>query len=279
MVKEENTIFDLFHLNGKVALVTGAAGLLGKRFCKVLASAGAKISAMDWNREVLNQLDLDLKRINEPSNTLTFGGDVTNREDIVEIVEQTLNTFGRIDILVCCAAQDPKFDAQHAQEHLHNFEDYPLDVWEKAIDVNLTGTFLSAQAVTKAMLAQGSGVMIFLSSIYGLVAPDQRLYKDEKETQKYKPPYYSVTKSGILGLVRYLAAYYGEKNIRVNALSPGGVYNQHDESFVKSYASRTMLGRMANINDLDGALLFLASDASQYMTGANLVVDGGWTAW
>ena len=129
------------------------------------------------------------------------------------------------------------------------------------------------------MLEQGKGTIINLSSIYGIVAPDQRLYQQPGKEAGYKPAYYPVTKSGVLGLTRYLAAYYAGKNIRVNALSPGGVYHGHDDAFVQSYAARTILGRMAEKDDMNAALLFLASDASAYMTGANLVVDGGWSTW
>jgi 2-deoxy-D-gluconate 3-dehydrogenase len=129
------------------------------------------------------------------------------------------------------------------------------------------------------MLAQGGGVMINLSSIYGLVAPDQRMYQRIGQPPQFKPVYYSVTKAGILGLTRYLAAYYAGKNIRVNALSPGGVYNGHDQAFVQAYSARAVLGRMAEKDEMNGALLFLASDASRYMTGADLIVDGGWTVW
>jgi 2-deoxy-D-gluconate 3-dehydrogenase len=129
------------------------------------------------------------------------------------------------------------------------------------------------------MVAQGGGVMINIGSIYGLVGPDQSIYQSEGNPVRYKPAYYSTSKAGILGLTRYLATYYQNKNIRVNALTPGGIFNEHDQDFVKAYSSRTVLGRMAEKNEMNGALLFLASDASSYMTGNNLVVDGGWTAW
>ncbi len=202
------------------------------------------------------------------------------------MVRTALETYGRLDILVNSAALDPKFDPQHQSAAQHGpgtgaFEDFPFEAWNQALAVNLTGAYLCCQAAVQPMLVQGSGVIINLSSIYGLAGPDQRLYQrgGSEAPAQYKPVYYSVTKAGILGLTRYLATYYAGKNIRVNALTPGGVFNGHDESFVQAYSARAVLGRMAEKDEMNGALLFLASDASAYMTGANLVVDGGWTAW
>jgi len=183
-------------------------------------------------------------------------------------------------VLINSAALDPKFDPQHQGEQAANaFETYSLEAWRKALDVNLTGMFLASQAAVQPMLAQGQGVIINICSTYGLNGPDQRIYIRPDGTRSYKPVYYSVTKAGVLGFTRYLAAYYAGKNIRVNALTPGGVYNQHDEVFVKAYSAKTILGRMANLDEMSAAMLFLASDASSYMTGSNLIVDGGWTAW
>jgi 2-deoxy-D-gluconate 3-dehydrogenase len=195
------------------------------------------------------------------------------------MVHTTLADDGRIDILVNSAALDPKFDNQSCASHSGAFEDYPLELWRQALDVNLTGAMLCCQAVSQPMLAQRSGVIINIASIYGLAAPDQRLYQREGKPPQFKPAYYTVTKAGILGLTKYLAAYFAGKNIRVNAITPGGVYNDHDDDFVQRYSARAVMGRMAEKNEMNGALLFLASDASQYMTGANLVVDGGWTVW
>jgi 2-deoxy-D-gluconate 3-dehydrogenase len=139
--------------------------------------------------------------------------------------------------------------------------------------------FLCCQAAARAMLAQERGVIINICSTYGLVGPDQRIYQRQGQQTSYKPVYYSVTKAGVLGMTRYLATYYAGKNIRANALTPGGVFKDHDETFLQAYSSRAVMGRMAHRDEMNGALLFLASDASSYMTGANLVVDGGWTAW
>jgi 2-deoxy-D-gluconate 3-dehydrogenase len=212
---------------------------------------------------------------------LHVGVDVTAPESVAGMVEKTLETFGRLDILVNSAALDPKFDPQSSLPSPLSltFENYPLDLWNQALSVNLTGAFLCCQAAAAPMLAQGSGVIVNLSSIYGIAAPDQRMYQRPGQPSQYKPAYYSVTKAGILGLTKYLAAYYAGKNIRVNALSPGGVFNGHDDLFLQAYSARAVMGRMAEKDEMNGALLFLASNASKYMTGANLVVDGGWTTW
>jgi 2-deoxy-D-gluconate 3-dehydrogenase len=161
-----------------------------------------------------------------------------------------------------------------------SFEDYPLDQWNAALNVNLTGLFLMTQACVKPMLAQGKkGSIINICSTYGLNGPDQRIYIKDGQRVAYKPVYYTVTKAGVLGFTKYLAAYYAGTEIRVNALTPGGIFNNHEYYFEKNYSAKTILGRMANKDEMNGALLFLASEASSYMTGNNVVVDGGWTAW
>jgi 2-deoxy-D-gluconate 3-dehydrogenase len=218
--------------------------------------------------------------------------DVSSKDSVQQMVEETQGEFDRLDILVNSAALDPKFGFQGEQEDREgedspgiiglpsvNFEDYPLDIWNQALEVNLTGMFLCCQAAGKLMVGQGGGVIINISSIYGMVGPDQRIYQRNGELPQFKPAFYSVTKAGVLGLTNYLATYYAGKGIRVNALTPGGIYNEHNDEFVKAYAARTVIERMAEKNEMNGALLFLASDASSYMTGGNLVVDGGWTAW
>ncbi len=281
MSREENPL-DLFKLTGKVALVTGAAGLLGVEFCRSLAKAGAAVVAADLNAPAASELAESICQLGGRASAVQV--DVTNPASVKHMIEAALDAFGRLDILVNSAVLDPKFDPQHMQA-AHpdaspgDFENYPLESWDQALSVNLTGVFLCCQAAVQPMLAQGQGVIINISSIYGLVGPDQRLYQHEGQPRQYKPVYYSVTKAGILGLTHYLATYYAGKNIRVNCLTPGGVFNNHDQEFLQAYAAHTVLGRMAQKDEMNGALLFLASDASRYMTGANLVVDGGWTAW
>jgi len=272
------TILDKFKLDGQVAVVTGGAGLLGKEFCRTLAEAGASVAVVDLDGSAARQLS---EALNENSaNSAAFQTNITDPQQVGDMLQEVLGKFKRLDILVNSAALDPKFDPGHDTPGASGaFEDFPLQAWQQAMDVNLTGMFLVTQAAVKPMLSQGQGAVINLCSMYGLVGPDQRLYQKEGQPARFKPVYYPVTKAGVLGFTRYLAAYYAGKNIRVNALTPGGVFNGHDETFLKEYAARSILGRMATRDEMNGALLFLASQASAYMTGANLVVDGGWTAW
>ena len=287
---KSSEIWRLFDLTGRTALVTGGAGLLGAQFCQTLAQAGARVVVADLNAaaasSIANHITLQGRQ------AISYEGDVTSPASVQELVAATLQTYGSLDILVNSAVLDPKFDPQHIKDGRRTtddgrptpdgsgaFESYPLEAWNQALQVNLTGVFLTCQAAVTPMLEQGSGVIINLSSIYGLTAPDQRMYQRPGQPAQYKPIYYTVTKSAILGMTQYLAAYYAGKNIRVNAITPGGVYNGHDEAFVQAYSARAIMGRMAEKDEMNGALLFLASDASAYMTGANLVVDGGWTVW
>lgn len=272
------SILQRFKLSGRVAVITGGAGLLGRSHSHALASAGADLVLADV------QLDAAQRIASEVAEAWghrceAVATDVSSQDSVRKTVSETLERFGRIDILVNNAALDPKFDPDHAVQHSSRFEDLPLDEWQAAIQVNLTGMFLCAQAVAPTMVGAGHGVIVNVSSTYGLVGPDQRMYLREGEPAQYKPVTYSVSKAAALGLTRYLATYYASTGIRVNALTPGGVYAEHDEEFVRRYSSRTVLGRMAEREEISAALLFLASDASSYMTGANLVVDGGWTAW
>jgi len=282
----------LFDLQGRVAVVTGGAGLLGEEFCRTLAEAGAAVVVADIQAAAAQKLAAEICSTSSPPGgaasgappAIGVGVDVTEPASVQQMVQAALETYGRLDILVNSAALDPKVaPSGKIAAAVGSFETFPLEAWNRALAVNLTGAFLCCQAAVQPMLAQGSGVIINLSSIYGLVGPDQRIYQRQEEAaaapSQYKPVYYSVSKAGILGLTQYLATYYAGRNIRVNALTPGGVYNQQDPAFVQAYSSRAVLGRMARKDELNGALLFLASDASAYMTGANLIVDGGWTAW
>jgi 2-deoxy-D-gluconate 3-dehydrogenase len=273
-------IQEKFDLNGRTAVVTGGAGLLGHEFCKTLAEAGAAVAVVDLNTAGSQKA----------ADTLTKGGyqakgftaDITQPGSVDALVASVIAEFGRLDILVNSAALDPKFDPDAMEKGITpgSFEDYPLDQWNAALNVNLTGMFLVTQACVKPMLANGKkGSIINICSTYGLNGPDQRIYVKDGKRVAYKPVYYTVTKAGVMGFTKYLAAYYAGTEIRVNALTPGGVFNNHEDYFVKNYSAKTILGRMAHGDEMNGALLFLASEASSYMTGNNVVVDGGWTAW
>ncbi len=272
-----SNIFEKFSLKDRTAIVTGGAGLLGKEFCRTLAQAGALVVVADLNQAAAQKVADGLAQ--EGLKGLAVGVDVTQPESVRAMVDAALKASGRVDALVNSAAMDPKFDNTQPGQHRNTFEDYPVEAWRQALDVNLTGMFLCCQAVSHPMLAQESGSIINICSTYGLVGPDQRIYERPGQPRQYKPVFYSVTKAGVLGLTRYLATYFAGKNVRCNALTPGGVYNNHDELFNSNYSARTVLGRMAHGDEMNGALLFLASEASSYMTGSNLVVDGGWTAW
>jgi 2-deoxy-D-gluconate 3-dehydrogenase len=271
-------VLDRFRIPGKVAIVTGGAGLLGAAHCRALAQAGGIVVIADIDGESADRIAA-LVQQDSGGQAVPMRTDVTDPTSVDSLVDQTLKRFGRIDILVNNAALDPKFDPASAASHSASFEQFPLDLWERSLRVNVTGMFLCAQAVAKPMLAAGQGAIVNICSTYGLVGPDQRLYQREGEVPRFKPVVYSVSKAAALGLTRYLATYFAGKGIRVNALTPGGVFADHDEEFVKRYSAKTVLGRMAEREEISAALLFLVSEASSYMTGANLVVDGGWTAW
>ena len=273
-------IQEKFDLTGRVAVVTGGVGLLGAEFCRTLAEAGAAVAVVDLNESASQAVAESLTKSGYKS--LSVPADITQPESVNAVVESVLSAFGRIDVLVNSAALDPKFDPDAVKKGITPgaFEDYPLDLWNAALDVNLTGMFLMTQACVRPMIDQGKkGSIINICSTYGLNGPDQRIYVKEGKRVAFKPVYYTVTKAGVMGFTKYLAAYYAETEIRVNALTPGGVFNNHEDYFVNNYSAKTILGRMAKKDEMNGALLFLASDASSYMTGNNVVVDGGWTAW
>jgi NAD(P)-dependent dehydrogenase (short-subunit alcohol dehydrogenase family) len=270
---------DRFDMSGRTVIVTGGAGLLGREYGRALVDAGANVVLADIDGSRVDAIATDLGATG--GKIIGIAVDVTDEDSVAHLVRETLTAFGRIDGLVNNAALDPKFDRGKSAQLAITFENYPLELWNRALAVNLTGLFLCARAVAPSMLEQGRGVIVNVSSTYGMVGPDQRLYESDRPDapREFKPVAYSVTKSGVLGFSRYLAAYWAGTGIRVNTLTPGGVLNEQPPEFVRRYSARTPLGRMADRREYCGALLFLLSDASSYMTGSNLVVDGGWTAW
>lgn len=265
-----------FDVRGRVVVVTGGAGLLGTAYVHSLSDAGAHVVVADIDGAAASRVAATARG----EKALAVAVDLSNADDVDRLVRETVAAFGKVDALVNNAAVNPKFDRDNAGKNATSFSDFPISEWQQAIAVNLTAPFLCTQAFLPHLLASGDrGSIVNVASTYGLVGPDQRLYDSGTGEKGFKPPTYSVTKAGIIGFTRYLAAYYGASGLRVNALVPGGVMAGHDEGFVQRYASRTPLGRMARRDEFCGALQFLISDASSYMTGSCLVVDGGWTAW
>ncbi len=271
---------DLFSLRGKVAIVTGSLGLIGKNHCHALLEAGADLIVTDINHEQCKAFAGELSVQYRDSRIISQGADITLPAEVEMLRDLALHEFSRIDVLVNNAAINDKFEDPAALFEQSKFENYPLDLWNKSMTVNVTAMFLCSQIIGKVMADSGKGSIINVASTYGLVAPNQDLYIDAEGIQKfYKTPAYPVTKGAVISFTRFLAAYWGEKGVRVNTLTPGGVENNQDEFFINEYSKRTPLKRMARPTDYKGALVFLASDASAYMTGANLVVDGGFTIW
>jgi len=265
---------ELFSLKNKTAIVTGAVGLIGKKHCEALAEAGANVVVADVNEGACVAF---AKQLGERH--LGVQVDVTDEVSLKDARSKVLAKYGTIDILVNNAAINDMFENPGLAKELSAFENYPLDSFRKSLDVNVTGVFLASQVFGTVMAEAGSGSIINLASTYGMVGPDQSIYRDKEGNQTFfKSAVYPVTKGAVINFTRFLAAYWGNKGVRVNTLSPGGVENSQDDYFVKNYSAKTLLGRMAKSSDYQGALVFLASEASAYMTGANLVVDGGWTA-
>lgn len=254
-----------FSLEGKVAAVTGGSGLLGAHHCAILAAAGATVVSLD--------------QIASPNHPYVLT-DIADKCSLESSLEQVVSRHGPIDILVNNAARNPK--VEDGNRGWSRFEQFDRATWDADIAVGLTGAFLAAQAVGTRMAARGGGVILNVCSDLAVIAPDQRLYRQEglpEACQPVKPVSYSVVKHGLLGLTRYLATYWADRNVRVNALSPGGVENGQDPEFVARVSERIPLGRMARPDEYEGAVLFLCSDASSYMNGHNLVIDGGRSVW
>lgn len=265
---------DLFSLSGKTAIVTGACGLIGTKHCEALAAAGANVVAADMNAETCAAVAAKLG----PQH-MGIGFDVTNEEAVKKAKDEILARYGSIDVLVNNAAINDMFENPAMAAEQSRFENYPIGMFRKSLEVNVTGVFLCSQVFGSVMAQQGKGSIINVASTYGMVGPDQSIYVNREGKQVfYKSAAYPATKGAVINFTRFLSAYWGNKGVRVNTLSPGGVENGQEEWFIENYSAKTALGRMARSNDYMGAVVFLASDASQYMTGANLVVDGGWTA-
>ena len=269
---------DLFDVNEKVVLVTGGLGQLGRRFTLALLDRGAKVGVFDLRTDE----KLVAERFGErrsDNNLRFYQVDVTKRTSIEDGLRAVSETWGTPYGLVNNAAIDAPPNASAKDNG--PFESYPDTSWDRTMQVNVKGVFLCCQVVGGRMAEAGRGSIVNICSIYGMVSPDQRIYDYRRRAGApfYKPADYSASKSALLSLTRYLATYWAHKNVRVNSLTFSGVFNNQDEEFLKAYSTHVPLGRMAREEECVGPLIFLISNASSYMTGSNLVVDGGWTAW
>lgn len=270
----------LFDISGRVAVITGGAGLLGEQHARVIAGAGGIPVLLDLNGERAAKM---AQKISEEFAVPAIGAqtNIVDRNDIERVLGETLSRFGRVDILINNATNNPKVQ-ESGPVNFSRFENFPMEQWTGDIGVGLTGAFLCSQVFGSEMARRRRGVIVNIASDLALIGPDQRIYRHDglpEDRQPVKPVTYSVVKSGLLGLTRYLATYWADANLRVNAISPGGVYDGQPADFVAKLTSLIPMGRMAAVDEYQGAILFLVSDASSYMTGANLVVDGGRTCW
>jgi NAD(P)-dependent dehydrogenase (short-subunit alcohol dehydrogenase family) len=268
----EDYLSELMSLTDKVAIVTGAAGQLGGQYVRALLEAGAKVAAFDVCPENPKGRLEEIKC----ERLLTVSVDITSAESMREGLKKVVEEFEAPTILINNAALDTPPNSSELDTG--PFETYPEQAWDSMMEVNLKGTFLCCRIIGGHMAANAGGSIINISSIYGILSPDQRIY-EYKERPFFKPLTYSASKSAILNMTRYLATYWAKKNVRVNTLTLAGVFNNQDKVFLENYTSKVPLGRMANEDEYNGAVLFLASDASSYMTGSNLVIDGGYSSW
>ena len=273
-------LLDKFNLDDKVAIITGGVGFLGTKHAEAIAEMGGRPLLLDIDNEKGPAI---AARISDQYKTTSsyYNCDITNENAIEKVKDDILKSHNKIDILINNAAIDPKVKTDNSFE-TSRLEKFSLEQWNLELSVGLTGAYLCSKIFGSEMAQNRGGVIVNISSDLGLISPDQRLYRKDglKENQQpVKPITYSVIKHGIIGLTKYLATYWADKNIRVNSISLGGVYTDQPDEFVKKLTNLIPLGRMASLDEYKAAIIFLVSDASSYMTGSNLVIDGGRTCW
>jgi len=272
----------LFRLDGKIIVITGGAGLLGQKHAEAVADFGAIPVILDLSQKNATNVAARLREEYKVESE-GFAVDITSEEQISLCCKNLIKQFGKIDVLINNAANNPKVEDSKEGKNFTRLENFELDIWDKDIAVGLTGAFLCSKHFGFA-ISQNSrgGSIINISSDLGVIAPDQRLYRKKElpdDQQPVKPVTYSVVKTGLIGLTRYLATYWADKNVRCNAVCLGGVFNNQDDDFLKEVTSRIPMGRMAHVDDYKSAIVFMSSDNSSYLNGAILNMDGGRSVW
>ena len=273
---------DMFSLENKVCVITGGAGFLAHHVAGAFIEHGASIVLLDLDDIALQDRYQSLIHSRPAAKVLTLRCDITNEQDVSEALLTTTEEFGRVDILINAAANNPALQADATLTHSYRVEDFPMNIWERDLAVGITGAFLCAKHFGSYMSNQQGGVIINIASDLALISPDQRLYEipgRAPDAQPVKPITYSVSKSAMLGLTRYLATYWASKNVRVNAVAFGGIENGQPQEFLQKVSNLIPLGRLARSDEYSGTLVYLCSDAASYVNGATIVVDGGRTIW
>jgi NAD(P)-dependent dehydrogenase (short-subunit alcohol dehydrogenase family) len=262
---------DLFDLTGKVVLITGGAGLLGPQMASALLEKGAKVVLADLSEDKCRQV---IQEMNFPESAVSASSlDVASSDSWKNVLQQTISSLGKIDVLINGAASTNQSKTANFEA---GFENFPEEDWDRIMDINLKGVFLGCQVIGKHMLDNGGGKIINIASLYGVVSPNHRIYPG---TGIFQPVAYSVSKHAVIALTKYLATLWADKKIRVNALTPGGVWNGHEGLFYERYKQLNPSGDMAHKSDMNGGIVFLASDASNHVIGHNLIIDGGYSVW
>lgn len=276
------SVHDKYNLKNKTAIITGGAGLLGRKHAEALMEYGANCVLVDIVLEKAQNLATELSQKFE-GQAIACNKDITKKEEVEEILALAIKELGSVDILINNAANNPKYEDVAGKVDLSKrFETYPVEIWQQDLDVGLKGAFLCTQVFGTQFAKNGKGVILNIASDLGVIAPDQRIYRKDglkEEEQPTKPVTYSVVKTGLIGLTRYTATYWAKQGVRCNALVPGGVYTGQDENFVAKLTNLIPMGRMADVDEYKAAVVFMCSDASAYMTGTSVVMDGGRTCW
>lgn len=277
-----SSLFDSYKITDQVVIITGGAGLIGRRHMEAVLEGGGIPVLLDIFEEPLAKAKAEYEGKYKGAVIETYVADITSEESLCKIRDELLEKYGHIDGLINNAANNPKMEGGSKNMGAIQFHNFPLDIWQEDLLVGLTGSFLCSKIFGTVMEKQGKGAIINISSDYGVISPNQSIYRKEgipEEEQIIKPVSYSVVKHGLMGLTKYLATYWGKKGVRVNTLCPASLFNGQDEEFVKRISELIPMGRMSRPDEYPATVLYMLSDASSYMTGATVILDGGRTIW